>query len=72
MAFDHINDKNDGLFDNILPNSHLRLVYDTSDNKFFEGALGARNLLNVNKKDPLMANIGPFDDHTIQGKFYFF
>ncbi len=68
MAFEHLNDKNDGFFDDILPDTYLRKIVRASNNKFLLGAQNAAQLLTVDPVNGIMANIGPFGNLSIQGR----
>mmetsp|Transcript_24202 Transcript_24202/g.24815 ORF Transcript_24202/g.24815 Transcript_24202/m.24815 type:complete len:974 (+) Transcript_24202:99-3020(+) len=68
MAIDHINNKNDGMYDDILPETTLRIVHSGSNgNKFLQGALIASNLLQVDPTRGIMINIGPIGNYSLQG-----
>lgn len=72
MAFDQINNKTDGIFDDILPHTTLRIIHRTSKNKFRVGVVNAYALLQIDQKNSVMANIGPLGKNTLQGNFIFF
>lgn len=67
MAIDQINNKTDGIYDNILPSTQLKTIFRPCENKFFLGATEAHSLLEVDPLHDVMANIGPFGNYTLQG-----
>jgi hypothetical protein len=66
MAIENINNKTDGIYDDVLPQTQLKTIFRSSENKFYLGATNAKSLLQV-PSTPVMANIGPFGDATLRG-----
>jgi hypothetical protein len=74
MAIENVNNKTDGIFDEILPETQLRMIFRSCENKFFLGAINANSLISAaasstatSNNRPLMANIGPFASDSLQG-----
>jgi ABC-type branched-subunit amino acid transport system substrate-binding protein len=65
MAIENINNKTDGIYDDILPQTQLETIFRSCENKFYLGATNAKSLLEVSS-EPVMANIGPFGDATLR------
>jgi len=50
MAFEDLNNKTDGIFDDILPNTHLRRTIRSPNNGFYYGAYHAKDMLKTDSK----------------------
>lgn len=66
-AFKDINNKKDGIFDDILPNTTLRIIHRSANNQFLKGALAVNEILQIDSKNGIMACIGPYSNRTLQG-----
>lgn len=67
MAFDQINNKTDGIFDDLLPDTYLKFIYKPANNKYLQGAVVADHLLKVDPINGIIANIGPLGNYSLQG-----
>lgn len=67
MAFEDINNKSDGMFDYILPQTQLRNVVRSPNNGFYYGAFYARDMLSVDSNKGVKVNIGPYGGLAMQG-----
>jgi hypothetical protein len=67
MAIENINNKTDGLYDDILPQTQIKTIFRPCPNEFFLGATIANELLEVDPTVPVMANIGPFGRDALKG-----
>lgn len=65
MAIDDINNKKDGFFDDLLPNTTLRPVIRVTDNQFYNGALYARQISNQDPSVGVKVCIGPHGESTM-------
>jgi ABC-type branched-subunit amino acid transport system substrate-binding protein len=65
MAVDEINDKTDGIYDDVLPHTELRVVARAPLRTFSLGASNALELLTVDKG--VLAVIGPAGLHALEG-----
>lgn len=66
MAIEDLNNKTDGILDDILPHSRLRYVVRSPRLSFSYGALGAVDM--IAKDRAIKACIGPVISIAIQGK----
>lgn len=60
MAFDAINNKTDGIADDLLPNIELRMVARSPLSSFSNGAVMAVDILEKRYQDQIIACIGPY------------
>lgn len=67
MAFDHINDKADGVADELLTDVQLRMVARSPLASFAEGAMDAIDMLGARHEDSFMACVGPANIDSIRG-----
>lgn len=67
MAFEDINNKSDGIYDYILPQTQLRNVVRSPNNGFYFGAFFAKDMLSVDSNKGVKVNIGPYGDLAMQG-----
>ncbi len=59
MAINEINDKHDGIEDELLPHTPLRLVVKQPRDSFTDGAVQAVNMRAIHSDDEVIACIGP-------------
>lgn len=67
MAFDEINDKTDGIADDLLPGVALRVVVRSPLASFTKGVDSAEDMLGVNGGEGVLINIGPYSFSSTQG-----
>ena len=67
MAFDEINNKHDGVYDDILPLTELRMVTRNPPQTFGRGALAASAMLGVDNGKGVMACVGPASQASLKG-----
>lgn len=65
MAIDDINNKTDGFFDHLLPNTTIRPVIRMTNNDFYTGAYYAREISNQDQSVDVEACIGPHGKSTM-------
>ncbi len=68
MAFEDLNNKTDGIFDDLLPQTHLRTAIRSPNNGFYYGAYYAKDMLKVDSSKGIIANFGPFGNYGMQGE----
>lgn len=66
MAIKHLNDKTDGIYDNLLPNTQIRIIHRASNDQALRGAVNAGSILQVDSKG-VVACLGPLSNRTLQG-----
>ena len=67
MAINEINDKFDGVHDNILPLTELRMVAKNPIQTFGGGAIAAAQMLEVDEGRGVVGVVGPAALATLQG-----
>lgn len=69
MGIKHLNDKNDGIYDNLLPNTKIKFIHRASNDQALRGAVNAGAILQVDSKG-VMACLGPLSNRTLQGLIF--
>jgi hypothetical protein len=67
LAFEDLNNKTDGVYDDILPNTYLRSSIRSPNNGFYFGAYYAKDMLRTDGGKGIIANIGPYGSLAMQG-----
>jgi hypothetical protein len=67
LAFDDLNNKTDGVHDDILPGIELRPTVRSPDNGFYYGAYDAKDMLRSDNYTGIKVNIGPYGSEAMQG-----
>jgi ABC-type branched-subunit amino acid transport system substrate-binding protein len=66
LAIDDINNKTDGIFDDLLPHSQLRPVIRYCDDEFYDAAVNARTTMTIDSQG-IIAALGPPTLATMKG-----
>jgi hypothetical protein len=66
MAIDDLNNKTDGVFDSLLPESELRAIVRLSSDEFFDGGVNARQSISVDSQG-IKAALGPPSFSNLKG-----
>lgn len=69
MAIDDINNKTDGVHDDLLPSTELRSVLRSPRQLFKLGVEAASEMISVDSGNGIMACIGPFSAKATYGEF---
>lgn len=67
LAFEDINNKTDGVYDDILPDIELRASIRSPNNGFYFGAYYAKDMLRTDNSSGIKVNIGPYGSRAMQG-----
>ncbi len=68
MAIDDINNKTDGIHDDLLPQTEIRSVLRSPRQKFYLGVEDAMSMLQADKDHGIMACIGPYSAQSVYGE----
>jgi ABC-type branched-subunit amino acid transport system substrate-binding protein len=67
LAFEDLNNKTDGVHDDILPDTYLRPSVRSPNTGFYYGSRYARDLLRIDGGKGIIANIGPSNSIPLRG-----
>jgi hypothetical protein len=67
IAFEDLNNKTDGVYDDILPDIELRPSIRSPNNGFYYGAYYAKDMLRTDNSTGIKVNIGPYGSLAMQG-----
>jgi hypothetical protein len=67
LAFEDVNNKTDGVYDDILPDIELRPIVRSPNYGFFYGAYYAKEMLKIDNSKGIKVNIGPYDSLATRG-----
>jgi hypothetical protein len=67
LAFEDLNNKTDGVYDDILPDTYLRPSIRSPNNGFYYGAYFAKDMLRADGGKGIIVNIGPYGSLAMQG-----
>jgi hypothetical protein len=66
LAFEDLNNKTDGVYDDILPDIELRPVVRYPNNAFYDGAYAAKDMMKADNNTGVKVNIGPYGSLATQ------
>ncbi len=69
MAIDEINNKTDGVYDFLLPETELRVVAYQPIDTFASGAIGADMMATMDDQSGVLGVVGPTTRSTLSGEF---